>query len=101
MVIEVGLSDARIEMSNSKTLIELAADRRMIIECFESDDISDDAKNMGELVAVERQIVDSAFRTDADFLTGCRMLVDMGDQPHAFDNFKVALFLRMQEYAIQ
>lgn len=83
-------------MSNSKTLIELAAERRAILNCFEGDDITNDEEKMRRLGVVEGFIVSTNFETDVDRLSGLGILLDMNEMPKNLDNFKQALFLKMQ-----
>jgi hypothetical protein len=80
-------------------VLELAAERSFILSLFDTDSTTDDEANMLKLTDVERHIVLAAYDTDANLLAGQRMLFDMGDTPATFDDFKTALFLRMQEFA--
>jgi hypothetical protein len=82
-------------MKNS--VLELAATRKSILSLFETDCTTDDEANMVKLSDVERRIELAEFDTDADMLAGQRMLLDSNDTPATFDDFKIALFFRMQE----
>lgn len=82
-----------------KNVLELASERKFILSLFETDCLTDDEANMVKLSDVERRIVLATYTTDADMLAGQRILLDLGDTPATFDDFKTALFLRMQEFA--
>jgi hypothetical protein len=86
-------------MSKTKNLIELAIERQAILQSFEGDDATDDMKNMRKLYSVEERIALATFESDTDKLAGLRILLDMSAKPAGFDEFKTALFLRMQEFA--
>jgi len=86
-------------MTISQTVSQFAAERKFILSLFETDCTADDEANMVKLSDVERRIVLATYATGADMLTGQRILFDLGDTPATFDDFKTALFLRMQEFA--
>lgn len=81
------------------SVLELAASRKFILSLFETHRTTDDDENMQKLNNVERRILAANYGTDADMLAGQRILFDLGDTPATFDDFKTALFLRMQEFA--
>jgi hypothetical protein len=81
------------------TVTELVATRQQIFESFgDGDSESTDLNNMDRLYAVETQIENATFETDAEKLAGYKMLFEQNDAPCFADQFKKKLFLRMHQY---
>ncbi len=79
-------------------LTELAVIRQQVNDSFQdSHDEANDLKIMDRLTAVENQIEKAIFETDADKRVGNSILME--DNPKDWCCFRVALFLRMQEFA--
>ena len=78
-------------------MIELAATRQTILDSFgDNDDEATDLQNMNKLYAVEAQIENATFETDAEKLAGSKILMEA--KPSRWDHFQEKLFLRMQQF---
>jgi hypothetical protein len=81
------------------TVTGLAATRRELWDIFNGrlDDEKLDSPEFERITAVEKQIQNSTFNTDADRRIGNSILNE--DRPSMWDDFQENLFLRMQQFA--
>jgi hypothetical protein len=96
--------------SRQKTVTGLAAERQRVFDEFNSKTVDDPAVDgpiWAKAVTIEAKIVKATFKTNADKLTGLKILLEespgiiVGENyPTIFGKkFKLKLFLRMQEFA--
>ena len=89
-------------MAIGTTVTELAALRQQLWDIFNSRTIDDDAVDIPEFekaCAVEKQIENASFETDADRRVGLMILFELNDAPDFADQFKAKLFSRIHEFA--
>jgi hypothetical protein len=96
--------------SRKKTVTELSAERQQVFEEFNNKTVDDpvvDGPIWAKAMTIESKIVKATFKTNADKLTGLKILLEespgiiVGENyPTIFgEKFKLDLFLRMQEFA--
>jgi hypothetical protein len=87
-------------MTTANAVAELAARRQAILDSFgPNDSEATDLANMDRLYAVEAQIEDARFETDAEKLAGLMILFELNDAPDFADQFKAKLFSRIHQFA--
>jgi len=85
-----------------KSVTELAAERTRLWDDLNSKTVDDeavDAPIWKKVLAVEARILKSEFNTDANKQVWWKILFDYDETPRDWDNFKVALFMRMKKFA--
>jgi hypothetical protein len=96
--------------SRKKNVTELAAERQRLFDEFNSKTVDDPAVDRpiwAKAMTIEAKIAKATFKTDADKLTGLKILFEeepgiiVGEKyPTIFgEKFKLNLFLRMREFA--
>jgi anti-sigma28 factor (negative regulator of flagellin synthesis) len=81
-------------------IAELATTRKTIMDSFgDNDSEATDLMNMDKLSAVEAQIENATFETDAEKLAGYKILFELNDAPDFADQFKAKLFSRIHQFA--
>ena len=88
-------------MTTVPSIKKLAAEWHRVYNLFDVFiDEATDLKNMDRLYAVEARLVKAVFKTAADMLAGLRILFGGDDpSPKEWCCFRVALYLRMQQFA--
>ena len=79
---------------SKNSITELAATRQSIL----ADTKTPDQENYEMLIAVEDQIEEASFETDAKKLAGLLVLFEQNDAPVFADSFKAKLFSRIHEF---
>jgi hypothetical protein len=85
-----------------KTVTVLAAERRRLWDEFGSkivDDEAVDAPIWKRVMAVEAKLLKSDFENRTAQRVWWQILYDNDETPSDWDNFKVALFMRMKKFA--
>ena len=88
--------------SRKKSFAELAAERTRLYDNFNSREVDDekiDEIEFKKITAVQARLLKSKFNTETGKKVWQTILFDNDETPRDWDNFKVALFMRMKKFA--
>jgi hypothetical protein len=84
-----------------KSFAELAAERQRLYASFDGREVDDEKVDQPEfrkILAVQAKLL-KVFNAETDKKVWWKILFDYDETPRNWDNFKVALFMKMKKFA--